>query len=159
MASEPDFDAVAIFRVLNQHQVDYVVVGGFAVAAHGVVRATEDLDIVVDQSWDNADRLSTALIQLGAQHATDSTTPLTQEVLVRPEDRLFDTRHGQLHILNQVGTVPAYRDLIPAQLIEVDDQPVRVATKDQLRSMKTRTGRAKDRVDLDELEEADGTPS
>jgi hypothetical protein len=154
MPTEPDFDAVAIFRVLNCHNVDYVVVGGFAVAAYGVIRATEDLDIVVDQDWENAERLAAALSELEAEHATDPTTPLTQEVLVRREDRLFNTRHGQVHILNNVGTIPAYRDLMPAQLVEVDEERVRVATRDQLRSMKTGTGRAKDAVDLDELGQA-----
>jgi hypothetical protein len=153
--TEADFDAVAIFRVLNRHEVSYVVVGGFAVAAWGVVRATEDLDIVVEQSWDNADRLAHALAELEAQHATDPTTPLTQETLVRREDRLFSTKHGQVHILNNVGTIPAYPDLMPAQLIEVDDERVRVATKDQLRAMKTGTGRPKDAFDLDELGRAD----
>lgn len=155
MPTEPDFDAVAIFRALNGHDVEYVVVGGFAVAAHGVVRATEDLDIVVDQSWDNAARLAKALTDLAAVHATDPTTPLTQEALVRREDRLFNTKHGQVHILNHVGTVPSYLDLLPAQLVEVDGHRVQVATKDQLRSMKTGTGRAKDAVDLDELGEAE----
>jgi hypothetical protein len=154
MPTEPDFDAVAIFRALNRHEVAYVVVGGFAVAAYGVIRATEDLDIVVDQSWDNAGRLANALTDLAAMHATDPTTPLTQETLVRRENRLFNTKHGQLHILNHVGTIPDYRDLLPAQLVEVDDQRVRVATKDQLRAMKMDTGRAKDAVDLDELREA-----
>lgn len=152
--TESDFDAVAIFRALNSHDVGYVVVGGFAVAAWGVIRATEDLDIVVDQSWDNAARLAKALTDLEAEHATDPTTPLTQETLVRREDGLFNTRHGQIHILNHVGTIPPYRDLMPAQLVEVDDQRVRVATKDQLRSMKTGTGRPKDAFDLDELGKA-----
>jgi hypothetical protein len=51
--AEGGFDAVAIFRALNRHSVEYVVVGGFAVAAWGVIRATEDLDLVVEPSWDN----------------------------------------------------------------------------------------------------------
>ncbi|HEX2071316.1 MAG TPA: hypothetical protein VHF90_06695 [Thermoleophilaceae bacterium] len=152
--AEPGFDAVAIIRALNDHGVEYVVVGGFAVAAWGVIRATDDLDIVVDQSWDNAARLAKALTELEAHHSTDATTPLTQETLVRRENRLFETKHGQVHILNHVGTVPSYGELLPAQLVEVDDQRVRVATKDQLRSMKTGTGRAKDAVDLDELGES-----
>ena len=155
MPTEQDFDAVAIFSALNRYDVEYVVVGGFAVAAWGVIRATEDLDIVIDQSWDNAARLAKALTDLDAEHATDPTTPLTQETLVRREDRLFNTKHGQVHILNHVGTIPRYSDLLPAQLVEVDDQRVRVATKDQLRSMKTGTGRPKDALDLDELGEAD----
>ena len=152
---EPEFDAVAIIRALNDHGVDYIVVGGFAVAAWGVIRATEDLDIVIDQSWDNAARLAKALTELEAQHSTDATTPLTQETLVRRENRLFNTKHGQIHILNHVGKVPSYGELLPAQLVEVDDQRVRVATKDQLRSMKTETGRPKDAFDLGELGEAD----
>jgi len=155
MPTEPDFDAVAILRGLNRHGVEYVVIGGFAVAAYGVIRATEDLDIVVDQSWDNAARLAQALTDLDARHATDPATPLTQETLVRREDRLFNTKHGQVHILNHVGTIPRYRDLIPAQLIEVDGQRVQVATKHHLRAMKTGTGRTKDLLDLEELEQAD----
>jgi hypothetical protein len=152
---EPDFDAVAIIRALNDHGVDYIVVGGFAVAAWGVIRATDDLDIVVDQSWNNAAHLAEALTELNARDATDAPTPLTQETLVRRENRLFSTKHGQVHILNHVGTVPSYGELLPAQLVEVDDLRVRVATKDQLRSMKTGTGRPKDALDLDELGETD----
>ena len=155
MSTEPDFDAVAIFRALNRYDVDYVVVGGFAVAAYGVIRATEDLDIVIDQSWDNATRLAKALTDLEAEHATDPTTPLNQETLVRREDRLFNTKYGQVHVLNHVGTIPRYRDLLPARLVEVDNQRVQVATRDQLRSMKTGTGRPKDALDLDELGETD----
>lgn len=142
--TEPEFDAVAIIRALNEHGVAYIVVGGFAVAAWGVIRATDDLDIVIDQSWDNAARLAEALTEIEAQHSTDATTPLTQETLVRRENCLFNTRHGQVHILNHVGKVPSYDELLPAQLVEVDDQRVRVATKDQLRSMKAGTGRPKD---------------
>lgn len=158
MTHDAAFDAVEIFRALNRHDVAFVVVGGYAVAAHGVIRATEDLDVVVDQSWDNAARLAAALDELGAVSATGEETPLTQEILVRRVDRLFDTKHGPLHILNQVGTVPAYRELMPAELIEVDGERVRVATVGQLRAMKTGTGRAKDEVDLAELDEARHRP-
>jgi hypothetical protein len=44
---------------------------------------------------------------------------------------------------------------MPAQPIEVDGERVRVATKDQLRLMETGTGRPKDALDLDELEQTD----
>lgn len=153
MADEPSFDPVEIFRVLNRHGVAYVVVGGYAVAAYGVIRATEDLDVVVDQSWSNAQRLGPALEELQATAATGAVTPLTTEVLVRRVDRLFNTRHGALHILNQVGTVPSYAELLPAQEVEIEGERVTVATRDQLRAMKTGTGRLKDQVDLAELDE------
>lgn len=57
MAADAHFDPEAILRGLNRHAVRYVVVGGFAVAAHGVVRATADLDLAVERSWENAGRL------------------------------------------------------------------------------------------------------
>jgi hypothetical protein len=56
MAAERAFDPEAILRALNAHGVRYVVIEGFAVAAHGVVRATADLDVVVERSWENAAR-------------------------------------------------------------------------------------------------------
>jgi hypothetical protein len=152
MAADPSFDAVAIFRALNARGVDYVVVGGFAVAAYGVIRATVDLDIVVDYSWHNAERLAQALTDLEAVDATGADTPLTQEVLVRRESRLFDTKHGPIHMLARIGTVPDYTDLLPGQALEVDGERVLVATLDQLRAMKTGTGRSKDRLDLEELD-------
>ena len=70
MAAEAAFDPEPILRALNGHAVEYVVVGGFAVAAHGVVRATADLDLVVERSWQNAGRLADALQELEAADAT-----------------------------------------------------------------------------------------
>lgn len=153
MAPEADLDAVGIFRVLNRHGVAFVVVGGYAVAAHGVIRATDDLDLVVDREWENAGRLGRALTELEASNATGAETPLTAEVLVRREDWLFDSRLGRIHLLNRVGTVPRYADLLPAETYEVEGERVQVATADQIRRMKTATGRLKDEVDLAELDE------
>lgn len=48
MEDDPAFEPEAILAALNARGVRYVVVGGFAVAAHGVVRATADLDLVVE---------------------------------------------------------------------------------------------------------------
>jgi hypothetical protein len=69
MPAERDFDPEPILRALAEHEVSYLVVGGFAAAAHGVVRATADLDLVVERSWENARRLAAALAQLGRSRA------------------------------------------------------------------------------------------
>ncbi len=153
MVPEADLDAVGIFRTLNRQGVDFVVVGGYAVAAHGVIRATDDLDLVVDRGWENARRLGRALKDLDAQDATGAHTPLTAEVLARREDRLFKTSLGRIHVLNRVGTVPRYAELAPATTVEIEGERIRVATVDQIRAMKTGTGRLKDVVDLEELDE------
>jgi len=55
----------AIFRALQEAEARYLVVGGVAVIAHGYVRLTEDLDLVLDLSSDSLRRALTALQSLG----------------------------------------------------------------------------------------------
>ena len=43
-----------LLRVLREHDVDFLVIGGVAVAAHGYVRATKDVDIIPEPSATNA---------------------------------------------------------------------------------------------------------
>lgn len=57
----------AVFRALNDEGVRYVVVGGLAVLAYGVLRATNDIDIVVDLEEDNVARATEALSALERQ--------------------------------------------------------------------------------------------
>jgi len=60
----PDFcDLLATF---NAHAVEYLVVGAYALAAHGHVRATKDLDVWVRASAENAPRVLRALTAFGA---------------------------------------------------------------------------------------------
>jgi putative flippase GtrA len=54
MTAEADFAPQAVIAALNRAHVRYVIVGGLAVAAHGVVRATHDLDLVPDPDASNA---------------------------------------------------------------------------------------------------------
>jgi hypothetical protein len=156
MAAEPSFDPEAILRALNDHDVRYVVIGGFAVAAHGVVRATADLDVVVERSWENAAHMAGALEALGAHDVEEPDLPLNREVLVRRADRRFDTVFGQLHVLHEVAGVPSYGELTPAEVIEVGGERVPVVALDDLRRMKRAAGRDKDRVDLAELDALHG---
>lgn len=61
----PD-DFVEFLRELNSHQVDYMVVGGYAVGHHGFPRDTGDIDIVIRRTPDNARRLVAAVESFGA---------------------------------------------------------------------------------------------
>ena len=54
----PDFKE--FLRLLNEHRVEYLLIGGYAVAVHGYPRATEDLDVWVDLDAQNAQGLVTA---------------------------------------------------------------------------------------------------
>jgi hypothetical protein len=67
MDPEPAFDPDRILRVLDQHRVEFVLVGGVAARAHGATRATADIDCVPNTEYENLDRLATALRELGAR--------------------------------------------------------------------------------------------
>jgi Nucleotidyl transferase of unknown function (DUF2204) len=54
-------DLVAICRSLNREGVRYLLIGGFAVILHGLVRTTKDIDLLIDPSEENIRRLKKAL--------------------------------------------------------------------------------------------------
>ncbi len=65
MSAEPVFEPDRVVAALNAAGVEYVIVGGLAVGAHGVVRATRDVDIVAAPDRGNMDRLAECLQRLG----------------------------------------------------------------------------------------------
>ncbi len=58
-------DFKELLELLNSHKVDYIIVGAYALAHHGVPRYTGDLDILVRPSADNAARIMVALEEFG----------------------------------------------------------------------------------------------
>ena len=61
----PEFeDLVSLCQALNAENVRYVLIGGFAVILHGFVRATKDIDLLIDASAENIHRLKRAMAQL-----------------------------------------------------------------------------------------------
>jgi hypothetical protein len=59
-------DFSELLAEFNAHNVEYLVVGAHALAAHGVVRATKDMDIRVNPSAENATRVLHAIAAFGA---------------------------------------------------------------------------------------------
>ena len=60
-------DPVRIFEALQRHRVEYLTIGGVAVNAHGHVRNTRDVDILIEWSAENMRRLAAALADLDAK--------------------------------------------------------------------------------------------
>ncbi len=58
-------DLEELFHLLNKHHVDFIIVGGYAVAFHGFVRATKDIDILFRNSTENIQNLIDALSGFG----------------------------------------------------------------------------------------------
>jgi hypothetical protein len=138
----PDFkDLLSEF---NAKRVEYLVVGAHALAAHGHVRATKDIDIWVRPSSDNARRIIDALAAFGAP--THGTT--------------IDDLSGPNFVL-QIGVPPVRIDIItsitavefdeawPARLQTIfDGEPVGVLSRQHLIQNKSATGRPQDVADV-----------
>jgi len=151
------FDPLEVLRVLNKHAVEYVVVGGFAVASHGVVHATEDLDVVPARGLDNGARLAAALVQLGAEGSAEGARP-TAEALGRRAEFRFDTRFGAVHLVRATAGVPRVEDM-EKELVSIGEVQFHRASLKAIKEMKRSAGRARDLVDLAELDELEGDPS
>jgi hypothetical protein len=91
MSAEPVFQPDRVIAALNEAGIDYVVVGGLAVAADGVVRATRDIDIVPDGDKPNIDQLARCLASLGGEHPIEGR--LTGTALARLSFKVT-TKHG-----------------------------------------------------------------
>lgn len=150
------FEPDRVVRALNDAAVDYVIVGGLAVAAHGVVRATRDLDVVPSGDDLNMDRLAACLVSLGGRHPIED--ELTGPAPARPVSFKVTTRHGDVQVLNRMHGVPPFEELRRDQIrVEVAaDAIAPVCSLAHLRAMKLAAGRPRDSVDLAELAELHG---
>jgi hypothetical protein len=143
---EIPLDAGVILRVLSEHNVEYVVIGGLAVQAHGHPRTTQDLDLVPAPGRENLERLRAALTALGAR-PVGASRPQPVEL---PVDGVLelDTDAGGVDVhLNPPGGAP-FRDLRARALELQIDVLVPVAGLDDLISMKRASGRPIDRGDV-----------
>lgn len=156
MSDEPPFEPERAVAALNRAAVDYVIVGGLAVGAHGVVRATRDLDLVPDEGVPNMDRLAACLSALGGHHPIEG--PLTGAGLARPASFKVRTDHGDVQVLNRMPGVPPFAQLRSDQIrVEIAPSVIApVCSLAHLRAMKRAAGRPRDHIDLAELSELHG---
>ena len=73
-----------VFRCLKKHDVKYVVIGGIAAILHGVPRATFDLDVLIEATLENCQRLLRALVdaRLGTATLTSAEKILANEITI-----------------------------------------------------------------------------
>ena len=132
--------------------MDYVLVGAFAVAVHGVVRATTDVDLIPNPDPENLARLAEAIAALDGSPSGEPGTPVTAELLAREANMRFETAAGQLDVLLGVP----YRHRFPALrssavTVELEEAKVVVASRNDLIRLKAGTGRDRDVIDIGDL--------
>jgi len=141
-----------LLKALTREGVDYVLVGGVALNLHGIVRATEDVDLFIRPSEDNVERLKRALRSVwnDPEIAQISASDLTGDYpTIRygpPDDPIV------IDLLAALGSAFTFDDL-EAQTVMVEGVPVRLATPATLYRMKRDTARLIDRADAAALRE------
>lgn len=132
---------------LNDHGVEYLVIGGHAVAFHGYPRATADLDVWVAVDPDNADRLVSALRQFGFD-----LPELKADLFLRP-DRIVRMGAPPNRIEIQTGIDGVdFEDCRPRGIAsELDGVRIPFISLADLKTNKRASGRHKDLADLDHL--------
>ncbi len=141
---------LAVLRSLNEHAVEYKVVGGVAVNLVGLARATEDLDIFVVPSEENIARLRSALHAVFDDPCIDE---ITAEDLAGDYPAVqYGPPHDAFHIdiLARLGELYAYED-IEADVVRVGDLEIPCATPAMLVRMKKNTVRPQDHADAARL--------
>lgn len=144
-----------ILEVLNQHHVEYIVVGGVAAVIHGAPTTTFDLDTLVRLNQANAERLAKALSQLEARFREHQKLirPTIEDILAGGH-LLLMTRAGPLDVLGFIGENLRYEDLLgTSSEIGMNVGPLRVLDLEALIAEKKRMGRAKDNAAVELLEE------
>ena len=145
MPLTPDWRA--FIESLNSRRVEYVVVGAVALAYHGIPRYTGDLDVLVRNSEENAQRLESALVDfgvggLGLRAADFSTSYRVIQIGVAP---------GRIDILTSLTGVTfdeAWASRVEALVGEIR---ITFIGREALIKNKEQTGRAQDIADLEKL--------
>jgi predicted nucleotidyltransferase len=136
-----------ILQCLRDNEVQFLIVGAYAMAAHGYPRATGDIDLWVMASRENATRVYKALKEFGA--------PLAE---------IDDTTFAQKDVIFQIGIAPRRIDIITAisgvefesaykrrKEINLDGLLLPFISREDLIANKEATGRDKDRLDAKTL--------
>jgi predicted nucleotidyltransferase len=144
-------DFNAFIDVCKRHGVRFLIVGGYAVAAHGHARMTKDLDVFVEATDENADTLMAALTEFGfggiGLKAADFTEPGAVIQLGSPPVRI-----DLLTSIDAVSFDEAYDQHVE---IEVDGRSVPFIGREQLITNKEATGRLQDLADVERLRSDD----
>ncbi len=150
-----DRDDARLLAHLVAHEIPFVVIGGWAVIAHGVVRFTADVDVLVRDDDATRGAVTRALAALSA--TTVNGVTLRETDAMPDQGWQVNTPLGRIDVLLE-GPPPLDLDSVRAEAIATvfDGVPIHVAGLGHLGAFKRLAGRPRDREDLAELEALHG---
>lgn len=132
--------------LLNANQVDYLLIGGYAVIYYSAPRATGDIDFFVSADHENLVRLSACLMGFGF-------TVSPQEMFVGTIKTLRIGREPlRIEVLTEISGVEFAEAFTRRREVTIDEIPVNLISEEDLKRNKRASGRLKDLMDLNTLE-------
>jgi hypothetical protein len=149
MNIHPDFEE--LLRLLEEHEVEYMIVGGYAVAYHGYPRFTKDIDIFFNLSQENACRIQRALIAFGFK---ENEVPI-QAFTTLGNVLTFGIVPSRVDLINEIDAVSyeeARKRIVRGRYGRVEVSFI--GFEDLVRNKKA-TPRTRDKGDVEELTQQD----
>lgn len=144
-------DMLQIIKIFDAEGIDYAVCGGLAVAMHGYLRYTNDIDLIIQEK--DLERAKSVLPSIGYDLPSGLIPFKQPDGSFRSISRVSKAVGEDLYTLDLMlctGTLnDAWED---RELMEVEGDPVKVVSKNSLLKMKKEAGRDKDFNDVKELE-------
>lgn len=140
------FDPASIIRVLTDHEVTFIVVGGVAATLHGAIVATQDVDVVYALDEENIERVMRALVNLEARFVQRPDLAPARSHMESRGHKLLSTRLGRCDFLGHIAPDCGYHDLMDdaVWMRAKDGTRYRVLGLARLIEAKRSAGRAKD---------------
>lgn len=139
---------------MDRAGVRFLLVGAHAIAAHGIPRATRDIDFWIDPEIENAKRVWSALLRFGAPLSAlgiserDVRTPgMVLQLGVVP---------NRIDLMTSLSGIDRFAEAWDRRVMtELGDVAVPVLSLEDLRATKRASGRKRDLLDLEMLDELD----
>ncbi len=153
----PRYEFGEILRVLNEHEVRFIVIGAIAAIAQGYPLNTQDIDITPARDPANLERLAAALGDLDArlrvpQEDEGVSFPIDAQMLGNADMWTLRTRHGDLDLSYVPSGTQGYDDLRrDARIEEIEGVEVAIASLADIIRSKEAAGRVKDQAQLPAL--------
>lgn len=140
-------DFIDFVNLCNKYEVEYLVIGGYAVSVHGYPRSTKDLDICIKVSEENALKMVQVINDFGF-----ASLKLKKEDFLK---RDFITQLGnepvRIDILNDLDGVSFEQAWINKKIIDFEDSKINFIGYSELLKVKEKAGRPQDIADISKL--------
>lgn len=144
-SSSDDFDRIV--ASLNKHQVEFMIIGGFAVVYHGHMRATKDLDLYIRRTEENAEKTVAALEEVGF-----GSPEMTPKVFTADNGISLGARPLQIDIISNLRGIDFNEAWSRREIGSFGRETVNYISREDLIRNKRAAGRPLDLDDARELE-------